>query len=121
MDFKAWRLSKGLSLADVAGRLGIAGANPSREVQRIETGEARPDADLVQAIGRLTGGAVGADDLMAARLLWLKAAGRARTFAHNGSAKAGRAKTTGATRNRSAGLIAGGKKSRAATGPRRQS
>ena len=53
-----WRRQEKLTLKEVAGRLEIAGVNPSRTVQRMETGESWPDAPMLAAIFRMTGGRV---------------------------------------------------------------
>jgi transcriptional regulator with XRE-family HTH domain len=80
MELKTWRLAKGLTLDQAGQMLGLSGVNVARAFQRIETGESPADADMAAAIGELTGGAVGADDLNAVRLAWLRENDRAREF-----------------------------------------
>jgi hypothetical protein len=81
MLFKLWRKQKMLSLDQVGKDLGLPGVNVARTVQRIESGEALADADLINAIGVLTDGAVRADDMHASRLEWLRRKGRDRFVA----------------------------------------
>ncbi len=81
MDLKSWRVKNKLTLAELASQLGITGPNPGRNLQRIETGENRPDADLIDAIARHTGGKVNASAMNETRLAWLKSNDKARTFA----------------------------------------
>jgi transcriptional regulator with XRE-family HTH domain len=80
MDLKTWRVENKLTLADLAARLGLTGPNPGRNLQRIEMGENRPDADLIAAIERFTDGAVDAAAMNETRLAWLKSNDKARTF-----------------------------------------
>ncbi len=61
----------GKSQSECAAALGLAGG--ARTYQRIETGAVRPDADVVDRIGRLTGGTVSPAHMHAVRLAWLKA------------------------------------------------
>lgn len=73
MFLRDWRLSRDKTLRDLADELGIAGGvNPSRTVQRLETGEALADADMIERISIVTKGAVTAADMYAVRLAWLK-------------------------------------------------
>lgn len=53
-----WRLAADLSLAEVARRVGIGGANPARTYQRYETGEVTPPLAIVIAVEKLSRGAV---------------------------------------------------------------
>ncbi|NBN62809.1 helix-turn-helix domain-containing protein [Pannonibacter tanglangensis] len=69
MNLKQWRLTQGKTLGDCARHFGLKSA---RTYQRYETGENRPDADLVDAFVRLSGGAVTALDMHQTRLEWLR-------------------------------------------------
>jgi transcriptional regulator with XRE-family HTH domain len=71
MKFRDWRLGCKLTRAACARALGIEGRNPSRTMQRIETGETRADAPIVEKIRALTGGMVTAEDMHQQRLAWL--------------------------------------------------
>lgn len=68
---KTWRLTQEKSQAECALALGLPGG--ARSFQRLESGESNTDADMVERIARLTGGAVTAADMHAVRLAWLKA------------------------------------------------
>lgn len=70
MNFKDWRIASNRTLAECAEALGIEGGG--RTLQRIETGENRADADMVERILAFTGGEVTAQDMHAVRLAWLK-------------------------------------------------
>ena len=72
MHLVDWRKSLGLTLAEAAAAFGIADANPSRTLQRFETGERRPSAELAETILRESGGKVTAHDLHEVRLQWEK-------------------------------------------------
>lgn len=80
MDLKSWREERGLSQKQVAEALGFEGRNPASQIERIENGKIKVDADLGEAIEVLTGGLVTVAALHATRLAWLKATGRARVF-----------------------------------------
>jgi transcriptional regulator with XRE-family HTH domain len=72
MKLRDWRTSEKLTLKQLAEHLGIGGGkNPSRRVQRIETGEAPLDALLADRIVDLTRGAVSLQDLHQTRRNWL--------------------------------------------------
>ncbi len=73
MRLSEWRKSKSISTSELARQLGLNGERDSGNVWNWETGRARPDADIVEAIDRLTEGAVSAADMHAVRLDWLKA------------------------------------------------
>lgn len=68
-----WRTQQKLSFAEMARALGIGGINPGATLARIERGERRPDADMVERIYIFTDGAVTAADMHAVRLAWLRA------------------------------------------------
>lgn len=70
MTLRQWRLTQGKTLDECAAFFGLKSA---RTYQRYETGENRPDADLVDVFVRLSGGAVTAADMHQTRLDWLKA------------------------------------------------
>ncbi|MGY6709741.1 MAG: helix-turn-helix domain-containing protein [Rhizobiaceae bacterium] len=72
MMMKAWRIERGLSVAETARALGIGGVNPGGTLARIEAGSRQPDADMVARIVRLTQGAVTPADMHATRLDWLR-------------------------------------------------
>lgn len=72
MKLRDWRIEQGKTLRQLADDLGIGdGANPSRRVQRMETGEVPVDAILTARIVALTDGQVSLEDLHGARLDWL--------------------------------------------------
>lgn len=68
-----WRTQQKLSFAEMARALGIGGINPGATLARIERGERRPDADMIERIYVFTDGAVTAADMHAVRLAWLRA------------------------------------------------
>lgn len=68
-----WRTQQKLSFAEMARALGIGGINPGATLARIERGERRPDADMVERISVFTDGAVTASDMHTVRLAWLRA------------------------------------------------
>lgn len=72
MMMRDWRLSHGLSLAEMARNLGITGKNPGGTLGRIEVGSRQPEADVIERIVLFTGGGVTAADMHAVRLAWLK-------------------------------------------------
>lgn len=72
MSLREWRLVRKLGLAETARALGISGVNPGGTLARIEVGSRQPDADMIERIVILTGGAVSADDMHSVRLGWLK-------------------------------------------------
>lgn len=75
MKLRDWRTREGKTLKEVADLLGIGqGANPSRRVQRVETGEAPVDAILADKIVLLTSGEVSLQDLNDIRREFLSAA-----------------------------------------------
>lgn len=80
MELKAWRLGKGWSQRRMADAFGIAGANPASQIERIENGKIKAEADLIDAIERVTEGEVTAVDMQATRLAYLREAGKAREF-----------------------------------------
>lgn len=71
MDLKAWRLQEQKSQGECAVALRLDGG--PRSFQRIETGENKADADMIERIRDLTAGAVTESDMHAIRLAWLKA------------------------------------------------
>ncbi|NMG39838.1 hypothetical protein GRZ55_11340 [Chelativorans sp. ZYF759] len=71
MELRHWRLAAGKSQGECAMSLGLDGG--ARSFQRIETGQNKADADLVERIAALTEGAVAAQDMHATRLDWLRA------------------------------------------------
>lgn len=73
MRLKQWRTDRKLTIAGMARALGIQGVNPGGTLARIEAGSRQPDAEMVERIGFLTGGAVTPADMHAVRLDWLKA------------------------------------------------
>jgi len=73
MTLTEWRTGNNLGFADTARALGIEGVNPGGTLARIERGERRPDADMVERIVRLTGGEVSPGDMHKVRLDWLHA------------------------------------------------
>ena len=62
MDLAQYRRTEGLSLDQLAEKLGIRGVNPARTVQRYETFERIPDRATMRLIESATGGLVRADD-----------------------------------------------------------
>lgn len=70
MKLKSWRLEAGRSQGDCANALRLEGG--ARSFQRIETGQNKPDADMVERIVVMTGGQVTAADMHLTRLDWLK-------------------------------------------------
>lgn len=63
-----WRIGQGLSLTEVARRIGVH----LTTLARMEQGETSTDANMVARIEVLTGGAVTAADMHATRLAWLR-------------------------------------------------
>ncbi|RWH31620.1 helix-turn-helix transcriptional regulator [Mesorhizobium sp.] len=75
MKLRDWRIREDKTLKEVAELLGIGqGANPSRRVQRMETGEAPIDAILSDKIVVISGGEVTLQDLNDTRREYLSAA-----------------------------------------------
>lgn len=68
---KHWREQTGISLAELARRLGVAGKNPARTYQRYETGERAAPAAIIQRFREISHDAVRAEDWHEARLAWL--------------------------------------------------
>ncbi|RVD44902.1 XRE family transcriptional regulator [Mesorhizobium sp. M4A.F.Ca.ET.020.02.1.1] len=78
MKLRDWRTREQKTLKELAELLGIGqGANPSRRVQRIETGEAPVDAILADKIVSVAGGDVTLQDLNETRRAFLEAASEA--------------------------------------------
>lgn len=73
MFLSDWISEARLSDAEAARGLGIGGINPGRTLARIIKGERPADADMIHRIELFTNGKVGADDMHAARLAWLRA------------------------------------------------
>lgn len=71
MRLRDWRIVHGKSQGECAVALGLCGG--ARSFQRIETGENKADADMVERIEALTDGAVTASEMHSVRLEWLKA------------------------------------------------
>jgi transcriptional regulator with XRE-family HTH domain len=72
MKLRDWRIREKKTLKDLADLLGVGqGANPSRRVQRIETGEGPVDAVLSDKIVTVTLGEVSLQDLNDTRRAWL--------------------------------------------------
>ncbi|RWN11785.1 hypothetical protein [Mesorhizobium sp.] len=69
MQLKEWRLTHGKTMSECASLFGLDNA---RTYQRYETGENRPDADLVERFSALTDRSVGAVDMHETRLAWLR-------------------------------------------------
>lgn len=80
MQLRDWRIRERLSQAQLGAALGFEAGSQASQVERIENGKIKVDADLIAAIETLTGGAVGAGDMNATRLAWLEANGKARAF-----------------------------------------
>jgi hypothetical protein len=70
MLIRDWRILTERSQGDCAKALALEGG--ARSFQRIETGQNKADADLVERIAAFTGGQVTAADMHAVRLAWLK-------------------------------------------------
>lgn len=68
MLLKSWREQNGWTLARLAAELGVNGKFPVGTVHRWETGQSRPDADMIVRIEEVTGGAVTALDMHEIRL-----------------------------------------------------
>lgn len=64
MTLGSWREASGLTLDQLAERLGIQGAGRVRTVQRYLRAERFPDARMLRRIRDVTGGAVTADDFV---------------------------------------------------------
>jgi len=73
MKLSQWRKQHQKTLADVAGSVGISGANPGRSLQRYESGERVAPAIVIDAIEIATGGQVTAKDMHDVRLAWERA------------------------------------------------
>lgn len=71
MLLKEWRDINGWTLARLAAELGLTGEYSVGTVQRWESGKSRPEADIIDRIEKITGGAVTAADMQEARLAWL--------------------------------------------------
>ncbi|WP_051213291.1 hypothetical protein [Maritalea myrionectae] len=56
----------------MAEKLGIAGANPARNLQRYEQGAATMPSELIFRLENLTNGQVTAQDMHEVRLEWLR-------------------------------------------------
>lgn len=67
-----WRKEQGWTLARLGEELGVSGKSPAETVRRWETGESRPDADIVARIEEVSEGKVTAADMHEVRLAWLK-------------------------------------------------
>ena len=80
MSLKSWRTKQDLTLAEAAAKFGLGGPNPARSYQRIETGESRADADLVDVIRKVTGGKVTPADMHETRLEYLRQNDKVRPF-----------------------------------------
>lgn len=72
MKLIAWRNAKKLSQSTVAERLGLDGLPGSLRLSRIERGEVKCDADLVEVIENITDGEVTPRDMNDIRLVWLR-------------------------------------------------
>lgn len=74
MKLREWRTREAKTLKELAELLGVGqGANPSRRVQRLETGEAPIDAILADKIVAVTSGDVSLQDLNDTRREYLSA------------------------------------------------
>lgn len=82
MNLRDYRLSKGLTRAEMARRLGIEGVNPSGTYVRIEVGSRQADAVMIERIIRLTDRVVSAADMHETRLCWLRS-NRPDKFSHD--------------------------------------
>jgi transcriptional regulator with XRE-family HTH domain len=78
MHLRDWRQKQGWTLDRTAREIGLVGSNVARSLQRIELGEAMPDADIVAVIGRVTDQCVRPADISEVRLDWLRRNGRDR-------------------------------------------
>lgn len=70
MKLDVWRKTNSISLAELANRLGIGGANPARSLQRYETGARVMPAVLQAEVVTLTEGVVSLQDIFDKRLAW---------------------------------------------------
>lgn len=73
MLLKEWRKTNKWTLERLAAELDVPGKSPAGTVQRWESGQSRPDADVIERIVRLTNGSVTANDMHALRLAWTSA------------------------------------------------
>lgn len=71
MQLRDWRLTNEKAQGECATALRLDGG--ARSFQRLETGENKADADMIERIRALTEGEVGADDMHQTRLAWLRA------------------------------------------------
>ena len=62
MNLDQYRRKQGLSLDQLAAKLGIEGVNPARTVQRYAAGERIPDRAMIRHIAAVTRGQVTAED-----------------------------------------------------------
>ena len=69
---RRYRTANDLTLKELGAQLSVN----KTTLLRWETGEASPDADMIERIVIVTGGAVTATDMHETRLAWLKAQGR---------------------------------------------
>jgi transcriptional regulator with XRE-family HTH domain len=74
MDLRAWITAERRTQDDVADAVGISRA----QISRIVRGASQPSTEVVEGILRLTGGAVGLEDLHRVRVRYLVSTGRLR-------------------------------------------
>lgn len=72
MLLRDWRQLQGWTLARMAEALELVGRSPAETVRRWETGESRPEADIIARIEALTLGAVTASDMHVVRLVFIE-------------------------------------------------
>ncbi|MBC6714737.1 helix-turn-helix transcriptional regulator [Aurantimonas sp. DM33-3] len=89
MDLRTWRQKQGLTLLELAHRLGIGGNNPSSQVSRIERGRHAVDALTAEKIVIVTNGQVSVLDLHNTRKAWMLENTQAAHQAEHNSAEAG--------------------------------
>ena len=92
MDLRTWRQKQGLTLLELADRLGVQGssvASKATTVSRIERGLHAVDALVAEKIVNVTNGAVSVFDLHTTRKEWMLANTKALEPADTTSAEAG--------------------------------
>ncbi|WP_371833438.1 helix-turn-helix domain-containing protein [Ferirhizobium litorale] len=71
MLLRDWREQNGWTLARLAAALDLPSERSVGTVQRWETGKSRPEADVIERIETVTGGAVTVADMHETRLAFL--------------------------------------------------
>lgn len=74
-DPKAWRVGAGKGLTEIARAVGLGGKNPARTYDRYEKGEQECPAEVVEAVRQMSGGIVGAESWLRARMAYRASAG----------------------------------------------